>query len=111
MVPPSLNQAQIDELKSELPEWKIANLDGSRSLQRTFTFDNFAQALEFTIRIGDIAEEQKHYPKLMIEHDRVTVYWWTDKIGSLQRNDFIMAARTDHLYEQVNAIRKARRKK
>ncbi|WP_421267811.1 4a-hydroxytetrahydrobiopterin dehydratase [Aeromonas veronii] len=27
----------------------------------------------------------------------VTVSWWTHKIGGLQRNDFIMAARTDQL--------------
>ncbi|MFB2856171.1 4a-hydroxytetrahydrobiopterin dehydratase [Aeromonas caviae] len=29
--------------------------------------------------------------------DRVTVSWWTHKIGGLHRNDFIMAARTDQL--------------
>ncbi|WP_372241281.1 4a-hydroxytetrahydrobiopterin dehydratase [Aeromonas hydrophila] len=28
---------------------------------------------------------------------KVTVSWWTYKIGGLHRNDFIMAARTDQL--------------
>ncbi|MGU5846646.1 4a-hydroxytetrahydrobiopterin dehydratase [Aeromonas hydrophila] len=27
----------------------------------------------------------------------VTASWWPHKIGGLHRNDFIMAARTDHL--------------
>jgi 4a-hydroxytetrahydrobiopterin dehydratase len=27
------------------------------------------------------------------------VAWWTHKIGGLHRNDFIMAAKTDQLYE------------
>lgn len=100
----------MDALKSRLPEWVIAHQDGSSSLQRTFTFDNFAQALEFTIRVGDIAEQQKHYPKLVTERNRVTVHWWTDKNDSLHRNDFLMAARTNRLYEQVKAIWTARRR-
>ena len=30
---------------------------------------------------------------------RVTLNWWTHKIGGLHRNDFIMAARSDGLYQ------------
>jgi 4a-hydroxytetrahydrobiopterin dehydratase len=29
---------------------------------------------------------------------QVAVAWWTHKIGGLHRNDFIMAAKTDQLY-------------
>jgi 4a-hydroxytetrahydrobiopterin dehydratase len=29
----------------------------------------------------------------------VTVTWWTHKIRGLHRNDFIMAAKTDQLYD------------
>jgi len=29
---------------------------------------------------------------------KVTVSWWTHKIGGLHRNDFIMAAKTDRLF-------------
>jgi 4a-hydroxytetrahydrobiopterin dehydratase len=32
---------------------------------------------------------------------KVTVTWWTHKIGGLHRNNFIMAAKTDALYAQV----------
>ncbi len=28
---------------------------------------------------------------------RVTINWWTHKIGGLHQNDFIMAAKTDQL--------------
>jgi 4a-hydroxytetrahydrobiopterin dehydratase len=33
----------------------------------------------------------------LTEWGRVTVTWWTHKIGGLHRNDFIMAAQTDEL--------------
>lgn len=112
MAPPSLNQSQKDELKLELSEWRIARQDGTQSLQRTFTFENFTQALEFTLRVGDLAEEQKYYPKLVTEHGRVTVYWQTDNhIKSLHQTDFIMAAKTDYLYQRGKAIWMARRKR
>jgi 4a-hydroxytetrahydrobiopterin dehydratase len=31
----------------------------------------------------------------------VTVSWWTHKIKGLHRNDFIMASKTDELYQSV----------
>ena len=42
----------------------------------------------------------KALPDLVFSLDakgKVTVSWWTHKIGGLHRNDFIMAARTDQL--------------
>ena len=39
-----------------------------------------------------------HHPALLTEWGKVTVTWWTHKIGGLHRNDFIMAARTDDTF-------------
>jgi len=33
------------------------------------------------------------------EWGKVTVTWWTHKVGGLHRNDFIMAAKTDEVSE------------
>jgi 4a-hydroxytetrahydrobiopterin dehydratase len=32
----------------------------------------------------------------------VRVSWWTHAINGLHRNDFVMAAKTDELYEQLS---------
>ena len=37
---------------------------------------------------------------IVTEYGKVTVVWWTHKIGGLHRNDFVMAAKTDDLYSQ-----------
>ena len=67
--------------------------------QQEFKFKNFVQALEFTNQVGRLAEEECHHPALLTEWGRVTVTWWTHKIKGLHRNDFVMAAKTDELYE------------
>jgi 4a-hydroxytetrahydrobiopterin dehydratase len=96
---PTLTDAEIAELRPQVPEWEVVEREGVKRLERTFRFGNFAQALAFTNRVGEQAEEEGHHPALLTEWGRVTVTWWTHKIGGLHRNDFIMAARTDELFE------------
>jgi 4a-hydroxytetrahydrobiopterin dehydratase len=74
-------------------------LDGIQRLRRAFSFGDFAQALEFTKKVGELAEEERHHPALLTEWGRTTVTSWTHKINGLHRNDFIMAAKTDELYQ------------
>ena len=96
---PTLTDIEIAELQPQVPEWQLKEVDGMKQLERVFKFKNFAQALEFTNKIGAIAEEENHHPLIITEWGRVTLNWWTHKIGGLHRNDFIMAARSDDLYQ------------
>jgi 4a-hydroxytetrahydrobiopterin dehydratase len=66
-------------------------------LQRQYKFKNFKSALEFTNKLGAIAELEDHHPAILTEWGSVTVTWWTHTINGLHHNDFIMAAKTDHL--------------
>lgn len=95
---PPLEAGQIEELSKQVPEWNLIEKDGIPRLQRTYKFDNFAQALAFTQKVGEEAEEQGHHPALKTEWGRVTVTWWTHKIKGLHENDFVMAAKSDKLY-------------
>jgi 4a-hydroxytetrahydrobiopterin dehydratase len=95
---PTLTDAEIAELHPQVPEWQVLERQGIKRLERTFRFDNFAQALAFTDRVGEQAEEEGHHPALLTEWGKVTVTWWTHKIKGLHQNDFIMAARTDGLF-------------
>lgn len=92
-----LTDADIADLKLQVARWEIIELDGIKSLQRTFKFRNFVEALAFTNKIGRIAEAQDHHPALLTEWGKVTVTWWTHVVKGLHKNDFIMAAKTDAL--------------
>lgn len=85
------------ELFEEIPGWDITSENDELRLKKVFDFENFADALAFTNRVGALAEEQNHHPALLTEWGSVTVTWWTHKIHGLHRNDFIMAAKTDLL--------------
>ena len=95
---PHLTEASVAELKPQIPDWDVIELDDILRLRRVFKFKNFVQALSFTNKVGEIAEEQDHHPALMTEWGRVTVTWWTHAVGGLHRNDFIMAAKCDALF-------------
>ena len=94
---PTLTDAEIEDLLPQVEGWQVKEVDGMKRLEKVFKFKNFAQALELTNKIGAIAEEEDHHPLIVTEYGRVTVNWWTHKIGGLHKNDFIMAAKTDEL--------------
>jgi 4a-hydroxytetrahydrobiopterin dehydratase len=94
---PRVTHAEIVELKPLIPEWTLVERDGIQRLERVFRFSNFAEALNFTNRVGAVAEEEGHHPAVLTEWGRVTVTLWTHKIRGLHRNDFIIAAKLDAL--------------
>ena len=94
---PRVTSAQIDELSLQIPDWDLIEVDGVQRLKRVYQFKNFEQALEFTNKIGALAEQEDHHPAILTEWGKVTVTWWTHKIRGLHLNDFIMSAKTDDL--------------
>ena len=95
---PTVTDAEIAEFLPQIPEWELVEVDGVKRLTRVFRFDDFAQALAFTDKVGALAEEEAHHPALLTEWAKTTVTWWTHKIKGLHRNDFIMAAKTSELF-------------
>jgi 4a-hydroxytetrahydrobiopterin dehydratase len=103
IVPPesgegTLSAEQIAELHAQVPTWKIVKREDIQQLERVFGFSGFAGALAFTNEVGRLAEELDHHPRITTEWGKVTVTWWTHKVGGLHRNDFVLAARVDEIY-------------
>jgi 4a-hydroxytetrahydrobiopterin dehydratase len=94
---PRVTDEEIAELKPQIPDWQIVERDGIPQLERTFRLKNFAEALEFTNKVGALAESEGHHPAILTQWGSVTVTWWTHKIRGLHRNDFIMASKADRL--------------
>ena len=100
---PKVSQEEIATLLPEIPDWQMISEKGIPQLMRLFPFRGFAQATDFAMAIASLAEEQGHHPRLVLEWGKVTVSWWTHKIRNLHRNDFIMAKKTDDIYNQYSA--------
>jgi 4a-hydroxytetrahydrobiopterin dehydratase len=95
---PRLGDSEAAELSRQIPQWQLLDRDGIKRLERVFRFRNFANALTFTMKVGELAESAGHHPAILTEWGKVTVTWWTHAIRGLHRNDFVMAARTDVLF-------------
>jgi 4a-hydroxytetrahydrobiopterin dehydratase len=98
---PAFTQTQVEEYKPQVPEWELVDDKGVLKLKRAFKFKDFVGALTFTQQVGEAAEKQGHHPVIRTEWGKVTVTWWTHKIKGLHQNDFIMAAKTDQLYQNL----------
>ena len=81
------------------PSGRLSLKTGIPKLDRLFKFKNFKDAIAFTDAVGEEAEKEGHHPRLTTEWGKVAVTWWTHKIRNLHRNDFIMAAKTDRIYQ------------
>ena len=91
----SINEA--NRLVQFIPSWTLNNREFPHRLTREFIFKNFKDAVKFSVKIAELADEQDHHPKLIIEWGKVSIFWWTHSIKGLHLNDFIMAAKADVL--------------
>ena len=95
---PMVTDKEITQLMTQVPDWDIIDDEGVGKLEKDFQFENFVQALEFSNKVGELAENENHHPAILVEWGRVTVTWWTHKIGGLHHNDFVAASKTDQLF-------------
>lgn len=92
---PPLGADAIAELMDRLGGgWSVVD---AHHLQKTYRFPDFASALRFTNRLGELAEAQDHHPEIHLGWGRVRVEIWTHKIDGLTDSDFVLAAKMDVL--------------
>jgi|TARA_B110000305_G_C18894984_1_gene383696 4a-hydroxytetrahydrobiopterin dehydratase len=72
--------------------WEIIN---KHHLEKEYLFGNFRKALDFTIKVGELAENQNHHPDIYLAWGKVRMTIWTHKIDGLTESDFIFAAKAD----------------
>ncbi len=96
---PPLAAERVRELLAELGGgWQ---LNAAGHLFRSYEFRNFAQALAFANRVGEIAEREAHHPDLHVAWGRCDVEIWTHKIDGLTDSDFYLAAKIDRAAQET----------
>ena len=70
-------------------------VDGA--LEREFRFADFAEALAFVNRVGQLAEAENHHPDIAIHWNRVTLRFWTHTANAVTDRDRELAAKVDEL--------------
>ena len=90
-----LTATQITNYKTQIAnDWGVID---NVKLRRQFKFKDFKAAMEFVNKIAALAESEDHHPDIRISWNKVTINLTTHAIRGLSENDFIMAAKIDHL--------------
>ena len=74
--------------------WKAVD---EHHLEKEYKFKNFREALDYTNKVGELAEAQGHHPDILLMWGKVRLTIWTHKIDGLTESDFIFAAKADRL--------------
>lgn len=92
---PPLRGEELRKLAEQLDaDWKVVD---EHHLEKEYRFRNFREALDFTVRVGELAEEQGHHPDIYLAWGRVRLTVWTHKIDGLTESDFVFAAKADRV--------------
>ena len=90
---PKLNFEETSKYLSELNSWSIN--DKQEMIFKKFKFNNFKKSLEFTNKVGELAEKEGHHPDISLGFSYCLVMIHTHAINGLSVNDFILASKID----------------
>ena len=92
---PPLEGEELRDLERQLGGgWRVVN---DHHLEKNYEFKDFREALDFTNKLGELAEEQAHHPDIHLSWGKVGVEIFTHKIDGLTESDFVLAAKADRL--------------
>ena len=90
-----LNTQDIKAWLKKLPEWE----QEKKSIERTFEFDDFTQAIDFVNSVAEIAEDEEHHPDIDVRYTKVRIALSTHTEGGITDLDFEVAEKIDTLVD------------
>ncbi len=75
-------------------EWSLV---GGTQLERSYSFDDFKQALEFVVKVGAAAEKLNHHPDIELCYGKADIIITTHALGGLTNKDFELAQEVEKI--------------
>lgn len=88
-----LDAEEILNALAEIEDWKAEN----DVLSKRFEFKNFAEALEFVNKVGEIAERHDHHPDICFGWGYAEINLTTHDRGGITDFDFAVAKEIEKL--------------
>jgi 4a-hydroxytetrahydrobiopterin dehydratase len=93
-IPPLTHEEIAPYLEDLGNDWRVVE---DHHLEKEYRFKDFREALAFTNRVGELAEEVGHHPDIELSWGRVKLTVFTHKIKGLHEADFVFAAKADRV--------------
>src|SRR5260221_12051431 len=92
-VPSRRSELEIQRAHESLPGWdRRADV-----LTKNFTFNTFANGIEFVNRVAKAADDANHHPDVDIRYTRIVCTLSTHDAGGITQQDLDLAARIEKL--------------
>ena len=95
---PPFNADEIHNYLKKVDGWEVLEdkIDGFH-LIKNFKFDNFLESQKFVNKVGEVSELEGHHPDISFGWGYAKINITTHAIEGLSENDFILAAKIDHI--------------
>jgi len=92
---PALSDHDVNHLLSHVDDWST----GDGCIEKTFRFEDHYKTIAFVNAVAWISHREDHHPEMVVGYDSCTLRYNTHTVNGLSRNDFLCAAKADHLVE------------
>ena len=90
--------SEIHKYQKKIDGWDIIkNMNKIYILEKKFIFKNFLDSQKFVNKVGEISEQEGHHPDILFGWGYAKINITTHAIEGLSENDFILAAKIDHI--------------
>ena len=91
--------SEIHKYQKKVDGWSVKkNKEKAYFLEKNFIFKNFINSQNFTIKVGQISEQENHHPDISFGWGYAKIIITTHAIEGLSQNDFILAAKIDQMF-------------
>ena len=88
-----LSSQEVEHALQDLPGWQTRN----NTIERSFQFGSFVEAMTFVNRIAEAAEAVNHHPDIHISYNRVRLVLLSHDSGGVTRRDIRMAGKINEI--------------
>ena len=100
---PPLEQKEVEEYLKDVEGWEAKK---NTLITKTFAFKAFRETMDFVNQVANLAEAEQHHPDIHIRYKKVTLELTTHAIQGLSENDFIIASKTNLMYNWEEKVQK-----
>jgi len=90
---PVLSSNEINQQLTAIPDWQLKNGE----LVRTFTFEDFREAMSFVNSVAGLAEHAGHHPDIDIRYNKVHLALSSHDAGGITEKDFSLATKIGNI--------------
>jgi len=88
-----LSESELSDAINDLDGWKVEN----KSLEKRYSFENFARALDFVNHVGALAEAADHHPDITFGWGYAEIALTTHDRGGVTDVDIALASNIDRI--------------